>query len=224
MPTVQERIHALWSPRSEEPIEYVAPSYTFSTSSNTRRTILKLMVVAICITAILFWLNRPGAEISPQVIASGTPFALSSVAPAVSEIVVDVEGKVRHPGLRTLASGARVADAIAAAGGVLPGVPKGSMNLAARVSDGQLIIVGQISGASASGGGTADSNSSAGRISLNSASESDFETLPGVGPVLAKRIIDWRTEHGTFGSLEDLQNVPGIGPKVFSNLSSYLTL
>ena len=217
-------MHALWSPRSQDPVEHVPPSYTFTTSDSTRRTLLKLMAFAVGVTALLFWLNRPSTEIAPQVLASGTPLAISSLAPAVTEIVVDVEGKVRHPGLCTLPSNARIADALAAAGGILPGVPKGSINLAARVSDGQLILVGKSSDNNSSDESTATSTGGTGRISLNGASESDFETLPGVGPVLAKRIIDWRTQHGAFGNLEELQNVPGIGPKVFANLSSYLTL
>jgi len=225
MPTVEERIRALWSARPDDEVEYVPASYTFSTSTSTRRTLVKLMVAAILITGAFIWLNRPQMQVTPQIISSGTPIGASPVAAISTNLVIDVEGKVRYPGLRTLPSDSRVADAIAAAGGTLPGVPKGTVNLAARLTDGQLLFVGQVTDAGSTGGGgnqgTVEANN---RVSLNSATESDFESLPGVGPVLANRILSWRTQHGTFSSIDDLQNVPGIGPKVFANLSSYVTL
>lgn len=225
MPTVEERIRALWSSRPDDEAEYVLPSYTFSTSTNTRRTLIKFMVVAVAATGMFVWLNRPHTQATPQIISSGTPLGASPIPAISTKIVIDVEGKVRYPGLRTLSSDARVADAIAAAGGILPGVPEGTVNLAARLVDGQQLIVGQPASASLSGGpanqGSAQTTS---RISLNSATESDFESLPGVGPVLANRILNWRIQHGPFSSIEDLQSIPGIGPKVFANLSSYVTL
>lgn len=225
MPTVEDRVRALWSSRSDDPAEYVEPSYTFSTSTSTRRSMVKLLVFVIAVTGIFVWLNRPQAPVIPQVITSGTPLTTLASASSTTNIVVDVEGKVRHPGLRTLPNGSRVADALAAAGGLLPGVPSGALNLAARLSDGQLLFVGtppnsSFAGSTDSAGASAATN----QISLNSAGQSDLESLPGVGPVLAKRILDWRTSHGAFGSLEELQNVPGIGPKVFANLATYLTL
>ncbi len=223
MPTVEERIRALWSTRTDDESEYVPASYTFSTSSSTRRTLVKFMLAAISTTGLFLWLNRPQIQVAPKIISSGTPIAAAPIAVTPTNIVIDVEGKVRFPGLRTLPSDARVADAIAAAGGTLPGVPKGTVNLAARLSDGQLLIVGQVAGAGVASGDQGNS-SQTNQISLNSATESDFESLPGVGPVLANRILTWRTQHGSFSSIEDLQNVPGIGPKVFANLSSYVTL
>jgi len=223
MPTVEERIRALWSSRPDDDFEYVPASYTFSTSTSTRRTLTKFVVAAISATGIFIWLNRPQIQETPRVIASGTPIAAASIAVTSTNIVIDVEGKVRYPGLRTLPSDARVADAIAASGGTLPGVPKGTVNLAARLSDGQLLIVGQVSESGIASGDQGNS-SSTNRVSLNSATESDFESLPGVGPVLASRILSWRTQHGSFSSIDDLQNVPGIGPKVFANLASYVTL
>jgi len=225
MPTVEERIRALWAARPDIEAEYVPASYTFSTSTTTRRTLAKLMIVAIAVTALFVWLSRPQMQVTPQIISSGTPINVSPVASSATNLVVDVEGKVRNPGLRTLPSNSRVADAIAAAGGILPGVPKGTVNLAARLSDGQLLFVGQNTNAGSTGEsntqGPAEANN---RVSLNSATQSEFESLPGVGPVLANRILSWRTQHGMFTSIDDLQSVPGIGPKVFANLSSYVTL
>ncbi|MCX6404741.1 MAG: helix-hairpin-helix domain-containing protein [Actinobacteria bacterium] len=223
MPTVEERIRALWSTRTDDESEYVPASYTFSTSSSTRRTLVKFMLAAISTTGLFLWLNRPQIQVTPKIVVSGTPIAAAPIAVTSTNIVIDVEGKVHFPGLRTLPSDARVADAIAAAGGTLHGVPKGTVNLAARLSDGQLLIVGQVAGAGVASGDQGNS-SQTNQISLNSATESDFESLPGVGPVLANRILTWRTQHGSFSSIEDLQNVPGIGPKVFANLSSYVTL
>ena len=223
MPTVEERIRVLWSARPDDEVEYVPASYTFSTSPSTRRTLVKFLLVAISATGLFVWLNRPQQPVTPKIVASGTPIGLSPIAITSANIVIDVEGKVRFPGLRTLPGDARVADAIAAAGGTLSGVPKGTVNLAARLSDGQLLVVGQVPGSVVATGDQANS-SATNRVSLNGATESDFESLPDVGPVLANRIMTWRTQHGSFSSIDDLQSVPGIGPKVFANLASYLTL
>ena len=225
MPTVEERIRSLWSSRPDEDVEYVSPSYTFAASTSTRRSLAKLTGFAIAVSGIFVWLNRPHAQDMPQIIASGSPISVAPISSAAMNIVVDVEGKVHHAGLQTLPSGSRVADAIAAAGGLKATINNGELNLAARLSDGQLLFVGRPQGgAAAESSGNSTNSGGTTQISLNSATESDFESLPGVGPVLAKRILDWRTQHGTFSSLQDLQNIPGIGPKVFANLSPYLTL
>jgi competence protein ComEA len=103
-----------------------------------------------------------------------------------------------------------VADAIKAAGGFSRKDVAGSINLAARIDDGQQIVVGMVA---TGAGGASDST-----VSLNSGTEADFDSLPGVGPVLAGRIVAWRTEHKRFTAIDELQEVPGIGPKVFANL------
>jgi competence protein ComEA len=131
--------------------------------------------------------------------------------------VVDVEGKVRHPGLVRLPDGARVDDAIRAAGGVLPGVPTAALNLAQKVSDGQQVLVGLDPAPAGGGGGGA---SGGGLLDLNLATVEDFDSLPGIGPVLAQRIVDWRTEHGRFASVDQLQEVSGIGNAKYSSLKS----
>jgi competence protein ComEA len=133
------------------------------------------------------------------------------------QLVVDVEGKVRHPGLVRLPDGARVDDAIRAAGGVLPGVQTASLNLAQKVSDGQQVLVGLDVAAAGGGGGGA---SAGGLLDLNLATVDDFDGLPGIGPVLAQRIVDWRTEHGRFASVDQLQEVSGIGNAKYSSLKS----
>jgi competence protein ComEA len=156
--------------------------------------------------------------------AGGAPSvpALSSAAPI---LVVDVAGKVRHPGLYRLPAGARVADAITAAGGVPRGVDTTSLNLAARVADGQQIVVGATGASMLNGSGAGPSGGAAGGpVSLNSASVDELQTLPGVGPVLAQHIVDWRSAHGGFRSVAQLNDVPGIGEVKFAALKALVTL
>lgn len=140
-------------------------------------------------------------------------------SPTAASIVVDVGGRVRHPGLVTLPQGARVADAIAAAGGALRPADVAAIDLAARVSDGQLLLIGVPGGVAGPAGGAA----SAGPIDLNSATADQLDALPGVGPVLAQRIVDWRQAHGGFRSVDDLQQVPGIGARKFSDLKALVS-
>jgi competence protein ComEA len=143
-------------------------------------------------------------------------------------VLVDVEGKVRRPGLYRLPNGARVADALAAAGGARPRVSTVSLNLAARVTDGQQVVVGSAGSPAAPGspvaGGGATSSTAPAPVSLNAATLEQLETLPGVGPVLAQHILDWRAEHGGFASVDQLNDVSGIGDITFANLHDLVTL
>jgi competence protein ComEA len=130
-----------------------------------------------------------------------------------------VIGRVHRPGLVTLPEGARVADAIAAAGGLLPGADAASVNLAAVVTDGQQIAVG-VPGASGNSGGQDPSTGAAAGapVDLNRATAADLDALPGIGPVLAQRIVDYRLQQGSFTSVDQLDDVPGIGPALFAQL------
>ncbi|MQA25758.1 MAG: hypothetical protein GEU94_09825 [Micromonosporaceae bacterium] len=138
-------------------------------------------------------------------------------------VVVAVAGKVRKPGLVTLPPDARVADAIEAAGGLLPGADVGYLNLARKVADGEMIVVGATPppGAAPGGDGTGDP---AGKVSLNTATAAQLETLPGVGPVLAQNIIDYRQEHGGFRSIGELRRVNGIGPARYAQLKDRVSV
>lgn len=156
-----------------------------------------------------------GASRSDGSVASGT-------APP-AQIVVDVVGKVHRPGIVRLAPGSRVDDAVRAVGGALPHTNLTTLNLARVCADGEQIVVGlpgsggagtvvagPVAG-TASVGGAAASPGAATRINLNTATAEQLNTLPGVGPVMAQRILDWRTAHGSFASIDQLKQVSGIG-------------
>lgn len=156
--------------------------------------------------------------------AAGRGYPASTPDPVTSDttsIVVDVGGRVRRPGLVTLPAGARVADAITAAGGPLRHRELAATNLAARVTDGQLLLIGATP---AAGPTAATSGTSVAPVDVNSATLDELETLPGVGPVTGQKIIDWRTAHSGFSSVEQLQQVSGIGPATYAELSPLVTL
>jgi len=143
----------------------------------------------------------------------------SANTPGDDAIVISVVGRVATPGLVTLPDGARVADALEAAGDPVPGADLGSLNLARRLSDGEQLYVGvptppgaELPAAPHSG------QPGAAPVDLNSASSAALDTLPGVGPVTAQRILDWRTQHGRFASVEQLREIEGIGPSRFDKL------
>lgn len=157
------------------------------------------------------------------VLRRGPPIASSSSSSVESPhpiqersgIDVHVAGWVNHPGVVTVAEGSIVADAIAAAGGMRPGANAEAINLAAPVSAGQQVVVSGPGDADAPGSVT---NTSDGVISLSQASASELETLPGVGPVLAERIVAHREAHGPFESVEGLLEVSGIGESKLASL------
>jgi competence protein ComEA len=164
----------------------------------------------------------PSAAVPPGAAAPGG--AAPTAAPAL--VVIDVAGKVHHPGLYRLPAGSRVDDALKAAGGALGGVSLTSLNLAARVVDGQQIVVG-VAGAPAGGGGAGGGSTAgapaAGPVDLNTATLDQLETLPGVGPVLGQHILDWRAAHGSFATADQLNDVPGIGEVKFAALRPLVT-
>lgn len=164
----------------------------------------------------------PADAISPvvsQVTGAGGAVSLSAVP-----VIVDVAGWVRRPGVYEFASGDRVIDAVNRAGGARKGADLTTLNLAAPLTDGTQIVVPK-PGATAPGGtGTTSTTSGAALININTASEIDLETLPGVGPVTAAAIIDYRTQNGPFAAVDDLIDVSGIGPATLEQIRPFATV
>jgi competence protein ComEA len=145
-------------------------------------------------------------------------FAVASTAAApATRVVVDVVGAVRRPGLYRLASGSRVADAIARAGGATAKADLEQVNLAAPIGDGTQIVVPR-RGRVAAAGGAASGPAHGGPVQLSTATVEQLDALPGIGPVTAQKIVDYRTQHGAFHSVEELDAIPGIGPRRIDQL------
>ncbi|MGW6659453.1 helix-hairpin-helix domain-containing protein [Rhodococcus sp. NPDC055024] len=207
-----------------------------------------LAIVAALATAIgLFtvWWDSPSMQAvpplpSPQNVTAQNVTADDGKSPSpvpsgvVAEqrpeaLVVSVVGLVRTPGLVNLHSGSRIADALAAAGGVLEGAETVGLNLAQKLADGDQIVVGaadQSGGVSPSSSTTAGDTGAAatgetggaGLVNLNTATEAELDGLPGVGPVTAAAIVSWRTSNGKFTDIEQLGEVDGIGPARLAKL------
>ena len=176
-----------------------------------------LAVGLVCGVALLLaWRHVGGhAATAPLVVAPLTPRA-AHAAPAARQLVVDVAGAVRRPGLYRLAHGARVADAIARAGGLTQRAERTAVNLAAPLADGEQVLVA--ARGSPAVGATGAPAGVAGPVSLSSATAEQLDTLPGVGPVTAQKIVAYRQEHGPFTSIDGLDAIPGIGPARLADL------
>jgi competence protein ComEA len=188
--------------------------------------IVSVLVLGLALGALLVWRGRPATEPVPPVQRVAPPASVATVSPAATAtsatLVVHVAGAVRRPGLVQLHAGARVADAVAAAGGPARNAELASVNLARPVVDGEQLVVlargqGPAVAAPPAAGGTATGPSN-GPIDLNSATLEQLDSLPGVGPVLAQRILDWRAQHGRFGSTDELREVSGIGEATFADI------
>lgn len=162
-------------------------------------SIIVVVALALAVGAGAWFGSRSGV---PDAAAAGTGV---SYAPIPDSVVVHVSGAVERPGLVTVAASARVADAIAGAGGAAVGADLGGLNLAASVRDGDQIVVPPVGAASPEVGVAGHG------IDLNRATAAELESLPGVGPVLASRIVAYRDLHGPFTAVEDLLDVGGIG-------------
>ncbi|WP_328560439.1 helix-hairpin-helix domain-containing protein [Streptomyces coelicoflavus] len=201
-----------------------------------------LLVVAAVFAVQHFWSGRTQPVAAPEVVREAAAYGAgrpksttggrditgepeSKAAPTTTagpEIVVDVGGKVREPGIHTLPAGSRVADALRAAGGVRPGTKTDGLNRARFLVDGEQVIVGAPAPAPPPAAGTASGGQAgagpAAPVSLNTATTDQLDTLPGVGPVLAQHILDYRTQHGGFRSVDELREVNGIGERRFADL------
>jgi competence protein ComEA len=209
-----------------------------------RRTAIAVGIAVLVVGALTLWWvlsARPrslavSSTPGPASTATGVPTLSASATATTSgpapstRLVIDVAGKVRHPGVYRLVNGARVVDALRAAGGALPGVSTISLNLAEPLRDGQQVVVG-VPGTGAGAAGVAPAGASAtaaggaaGLVNLNAATVDQLQTLPGVGPVLAQHILDWRTQHGHFDTVDQLNEVSGIGEVKFGELRALVTV
>ena len=200
------------------------------------RALAAVAAVVVLVAAAIAWFSRPRAE---PVATEPVPAVTGGVQPEQAapsagggEVVVAVAGKVHKPGLVRLPEGARVADALAAAGGVLPGTDIALLNLARKVTDGELILVGVTAPPGAAGdappggstGGSTSGAAAGGKVNLNTATLAQLDSLPGVGPVLAQRILDHRDKNGPFRTVSDLRQVEGIGDTRYEQLKDLVTV
>ena len=196
-----------------------------------------IALLGLAVAALLLGVGRPrmlpldatGAGPSATVVATGTPASgvpdappvATTTAPGPAELVVHVAGRVRAPGVVRLPPGSRVLDAVEAAGGADDGVDLSGLNLARLVADGEQVLVGVAPPSTAidpAGPSSAPATAGGGPVDLNTATADLLDTLPGVGPTLAARILEWREQHGRFSSVDELLEVSGIGPKTFAEL------
>ena len=185
----------------------------------------KAVPIAVAVPPETASVASPTASVSVSAAGSATP------SPAATPtILVHVIGAVTSPGLVRLPEGARVADALAAAGGLRGDADPAELNLAAVVSDGTQIIIGtkasprgEVREGSTSSGAVSTGTATVGAlIDLNTATLAQLDTIPGVGPVTAQAILDYRTKHGRFTRIEELQEVDGIGTKTYAQIAPHV--
>jgi competence protein ComEA len=204
-----------------------------------------LAAVAVAASVLLVWwllTGRPRTSepVAPLAFASSSspssasPAAGSSAGSAPAELIVDVVGKVRRPGIVTLPKGSRVYEAIEAAGGLKGRVDTTTLNMARELTDGEQVLVGLepvdaaapstpgasggTNGTNGTGGAGGAGGAPAAKLNLNTATAEQLDTLPGVGPVTAQAILGWRETNGRFGSVDDLLDVKGIGEATLAEL------
>jgi competence protein ComEA len=183
-----------------------------------RKALVFMGLLGIGLAVFLFTTTRGSA------IAQESPIPKISIAPVTKSILVHVAGKVKRPDVYPLLQGSRVSDAIKAAGGPKKGVDLGDINLARVLTDGEQIYVGyvpkNITNSNQSGG----KKTYSGVVNINRATKSELDSLTGIGPVIATRIISYRNQNGAFLTIEDLLKVSGIGEKTLERIRSRITL
>jgi competence protein ComEA len=172
-------------------------------------------------------LSSPAGGLATPAVPVASESATADAAAADGTVTVDVTGRVRRPGIAVLDAGARVIDALKAAGGTRPGVDLASLNLARLLVDGEQIVVGAAAPTGVAGATAAPIPPAATTgplVNINTADQTLLETLPDVGPVTAEAIIAWRTEHGGFTAIDELLEVDGIGDATLATLTPHVTV
>jgi competence protein ComEA len=207
--------------RFDERLERLQNRFGLSHLNRWVLVIVGLVVAGVGLSVtLLSWPDSEPAATAPAVVPEA-----SAAAPTM--IVVSVAGAVNEPGIVELEAGARVADAIEAAGGMTEGADPGFLNLARVVADGDLVAVPDASASGAAVPAPAGESGAAGTgglVNINVASAEELDALKGIGPVLAERIIEYREANGSFQSLDELSEVSGIGSALLEQLRDQVTL
>ena len=197
----------------------------FGFTDEQRKAVL-IVFGAFIALAFLFFALAQGRDSQPAETAI-TAIITPTIPAITEELIVDVSGRVRKPGVYSLVKGSRAIDALNLAGGALPGVNLGDINLAHILFDGEQIIVGAPRVAYSSGSRSAPkakAPTASSPLSLNSATLAQLDTLPGIGPVMANRIFAYRKLNGPFTLLDDLKKVSGIGDATFAEISKLVRI
>ena len=197
----------------------------FGFTDEQRKAVL-IVFGAFIALAFLFFALAQGRDSQPA--ETAIPAIITPTIPAITEeLIVDVSGRVRKPGVYSLVKGSRAIDALNLAGGALPGVNLGDINLAHILFDGEQIIVGAPRVTYSSGSRSAPkakAPTASSPLSLNSATLAQLDTLPGIGPVMANRIFAYRKLNGPFTLIDDLKKVSGIGDATFAEISKLVRI
>ena len=191
-------------------------------SRETRRALLLVGALILGSGVLLFFISHGTSSAATPPIASSGVLIPSPAAPVF--IIVDVAGKVKRPGVYSLPQGSRAIDAIKAAGNKLPGVDTSDINLAHRLVDGEQIVIGAPKFVTSSNKGKSSIPKRSGPISINNGTQAELESLPGIGPVMASRIIAYRKLHGAFPTIDELKNVSGMRKTTFAEISLLVRL
>lgn len=186
-------------------------------TDSQRRALVVISLLALGLSIFLFSTTRGSA------VAQESPRPQLSMTPVTKTILIHVAGKVRRPDVYPLLQGSRVADAIKAAGGPKKGVDLGDINLARVLVDGEQIYVGYVPSVTNTSG-RSQSKKFTGIVNINRGTKAEFDSLTGIGPVIAGRIVSYRAQNGPFMSLDDLLKVSGIGAKTLERMRSRLSL
>ena len=194
----------------------------------TRRQLYAYVALGVVVLALgvrYVILPKAGAETDGSRVALAPLSASPSAAPsAAADVTVYVCGAVRSPGVVRLPAGARVCDAIELAGGATTAAELAAVNLAAKVIDGQQIVVPERGAAPAAAAAGTSSSTAGALVNINTAGIDELEGLQGVGPATAQAIVDYRTEQGPFTAIEDIMDVPGIGDAKFAAIKDAITV